>query len=82
MEDSEARDRFHKIELDVANHTTQIIALNKKAGDQQKTIEKSAEKMDKLFTRLTIIAAFIAGVGFVSSETGGSLLRTLLGLLV
>lgn len=83
MSDQNLHERVHKIEIEMAHQKTTAVHTNKKldqlGAKLDTTNEKYTEKLDKLATRMTIITAFVAGVFFVSSETGGSVLRTLLG---
>lgn len=83
MSDYDLNERVHKIEIEMAHQKTSAVHTNKKLDQLgtklDSTNEKYTEKLDKLATRMTIITAFVAGVFFVSSETGGSVLRSLLG---
>lgn len=45
-------------------------------------VDAKEAKIDKLSTRLVIILAFISGVLVVSTETGGNMLRTVIGALL
>lgn len=74
-DDSSLKEKVLRMEMEAAHQKTINVSTSKK-------LDMVTEKMDKLATRMTIITAFAAGVMFVSSETGGSVLRTLLGGLI
>lgn len=83
MSDNNLSERVHKMEVEIAHFKTNAVRTDKKLGRLYEKFEaaneKHTKKLDKLATRLTIITAFAGGVLFVSSETGGNVLRSLLG---
>lgn len=78
-ENSRIQERIHKIELKESRHEVRFIKMDRKMIQLNSELKKNSEKLDRLIRRMTIIGAFVSGVLFVSSDSGGNILRTLIG---
>lgn len=76
------RDRAHNLEIRVAALEIQLPQIMEKQDQLKEGMATNANKIDKLISRMTTIIAFLSGVLFISSETGGSFLRAIVGVLI
>lgn len=57
-------------------------SCDSKINSISERVDNKEDRIDKLSMRLIIIIAFVSGVIVVSSESGGNLLRSIIGAVI